>query len=435
MNRWKRSSMVGLILIASVLSACSSNQNNQNQGAEPEITEQAETTAPPSATQESSETESKENTTDTENLDRIIEEQSFDTTLEGWGDVRFVSLRPEDSAKQDVQFQLLKDGKEVYTFRGMTEDNSLNSETFVGITAVAFKDYNEDGKKDVILILKYAQESGEEYNQVRIYSQSGDGNEFSIDEGLAEYLMAQYENDSIDSVMKGAKEFREYNVSLNEGSIPAQLDLIASQKEAWSKEYDTDFDYEPKFYTVTDLDGNGRLEVIMAICTGTGIYTYSSYYEVNEAFDGLTEIEQPTQEGDSQADIITDEVTAYYDTAGGRSYYIFDDLLKSSAAEYYESLRALSLQDGKLIEEYLANKTTIYQDADHFTITCTDPKGNTISEEEYGQVADQKYGTLDKIKVNFLWNQIDEKKDFDHLSKEELVNKLEQSYTTFRTRS
>lgn len=442
MKDFKRNSMIGIIAATALLSACGSNQSTQNQGEEPGVTTQAENTATPSETSENNEDENIESAdtpdeTGKDELGEIIEEQSFDTTLDGWGDVRFVSLRPEDSGdsgNQDVRFKLLQDGKEIYSFPGKNEDNTIYSDKFIDIAAVAFKDYNEDGKKDVILIIQYEPESGDadRYYEVRTYYQNEGEKEFTMDSALDEFLMKQHYSDTIDSVMKGAKEYQDYSISMNEGSIPAQIELIASQEAVWLQNFDPDYDVEPKFYTVTDLDGNGRLEVISSICAGTGLYTTSSYYEVNDSFDGLTLCEQSIQEGDSEADIITDEVTAYYDEASNIIYYIFGDLIRNGAAEYYESKRAIWLQDGKLKEDYIANKSTIYQDAENFTIMYTGTNGQMISEEDYDQAEDKKYGDLSKIDVKLLWNQFDTVEELKELSQEELIKNLDQSYATFQ---
>ena len=76
--------------------------------------------------------ESKERTADAEDIaqeqdrlieSRIIQEQSFPVELNGWGEVTFVSYKPDDSqganAWEDVSFYLLRDGrKEILSKHG-----------------------------------------------------------------------------------------------------------------------------------------------------------------------------------------------------------------------------------------------------------------------------------------------------------------------------
>ena len=64
--------------------------------------------------------------------------------------------------------------------------------------------------------------------------------------------------------------------------ISAQLSLIAANASVWVQDASYGTVYQ---YTVTDLDQNGRLEVIAASLQGTGLYTYSCFFEVNEARD------------------------------------------------------------------------------------------------------------------------------------------------------
>ena len=58
--------------------------------------------------------------------------------------------------------------------------------------------------------------------------------------------------------------------TINYGS---QLQLIADNTAVWMG--DTELIAEPFFYAVTDLDQNGRLEIIQSSCQGTGLYTYT----------------------------------------------------------------------------------------------------------------------------------------------------------------
>lgn len=140
--------------------------------------------------------------------------------------------------------------------------------------------------------------------------------------------------------------------------IQEQLNLIADQLGQCLAP--ADYANDANYYAVTDLDQNGRLELIVANVGGTGMYTYSTFYEVNESLDGVTVCLDHFQEGDSQADLISDEVPAYLDKTTGTIYYIFEDLLKNGAAEYYENKRALTLSNGEVQQHYLAYKSAIY---------------------------------------------------------------------------
>ena len=65
-----------------------------------------------------------------------------------------------------------------------------------------------------------------------------------------------------------------------------QINLIADNADNWKQDVPSGV----WGYSVTDLDQNGRLEIIAASVQGTGFYTYLDIYEVNEEGTGLTKI-------------------------------------------------------------------------------------------------------------------------------------------------
>jgi len=181
-------------------------------------------------------------------------------------------------------------------------------------------------------------------------------------------------------------------------SIEQQLQIIAERASDWMVPAENG-----SFgFAVTDLDRNGRLEIISSVCQGTGIYTYSQFRELDSTCSGLILCETSFQEGSSQADIMVQSTPAYYDTAQDIYYYVFDDVLKNGAAEYYENKRALTLKNGEIQETFLAYRSTIYTGSDP-TVICTDAAGTAISEETYASIADQVFGDLEKLQVRLGW--------------------------------
>ncbi len=215
-------------------------------------------------------------------------------------------------------------------------------------------------------------------------------------------------------------------------STQAQLELIADNVDQWA--LPMDYANEVYEYAVTDLDGNGRLEIIAANMGGTGIYTYSNFYEVNETYDGITLCERDVMEGESQADIGTGAVQAYYDSETGTTYYVFEDYLKNGAAEHYEVQIAISLADGKISEETLAIRSEIYDVEKGLTISCQDADGTEITEDEFEAIADTVFAGLEKREVQFGWcvyQGSDGVERFRGLDREEMLGVLTESYEGF----
>ncbi len=202
-------------------------------------------------------------------------------------------------------------------------------------------------------------------------------------------------------------------------SLNAQLQVIAECRDLWMQaaEYAGDFCQ----YAVTDLDHNGRYEIIVAEVTGTGIYTYSSFYEVNENYDGLNECETDFVEGDSQPDIVSDTLETYTDEQG-RYFYAVYDWIRNGAAEYYENVRELTLSDGRISTAPIAYRTTIYDEGVP-TVTCEDADGNAITEEEYESAAENYFVGYSKSTTSIVWQEISELGE----TTEQIVAQLSQS--------
>lgn len=184
-------------------------------------------------------------------------------------------------------------------------------------------------------------------------------------------------------------------------------------------------------YTVTDLDQNGRLELIVSTLQGSGLYTYSSYYEVNKALDGLELCEQTDRdERYSEADIQVDQVPAFYDARVGHYYYIFGDVVRNGAAEHYYNKRALWLRDGKIREWPLANMDVV-QTTGETVIECRDAEGNAISEEEYRKIEDVAFSDFTKISADLAWFKPNSTADLKAMGSEALVEELTNSYRGF----
>jgi len=212
-------------------------------------------------------------------------------------------------------------------------------------------------------------------------------------------------------------------------SVTDQLKIIASHIDLWASP--ADYANDVYNYAVTDLDKNGRLEIIASNCGGTGYYTYSKFYEINKDYNGLIACEYLTHEDDSQADIAVESVSGYYDPQKDIMYYIFDDFLKSSAAEFDENKRAVYLKDGSIKEILLAYKTTKYTDSSSSETTCMDKDQKQISEEEYETIADSIFAGMEKKRVSLGWCDFSQPDELKNMSEKELIDMLTKSSEKF----
>ncbi|MBO5484736.1 MAG: hypothetical protein J5979_05960 [Lachnospiraceae bacterium] len=219
-------------------------------------------------------------------------------------------------------------------------------------------------------------------------------------------------------------------------NITDQLKIIARKYKKWTKGESEDDPYLS--YAVTDLDQNGRLEIIASSADqGSGRFTNSEYFQVNRAGDGLEKISTPYKEGWSQDDIVSNMETAYYDEDSGGYYYITGDFVTAGLATgYYDSVSALTLQQGKITTECLGyvQKENEKDSKSHTTYCKITKKGREkkVSKREYNEddIADEWFSSCGKLSVNISWFQL--KKAPSKLSVVEIEKILEQSYEEFQ---
>lgn len=209
-------------------------------------------------------------------------------------------------------------------------------------------------------------------------------------------------------------------------SLENQIDLIFRQREVW--EQTDEFIAEEAHYTVVDLNGNGRLELVAASCQGTGHYTYADIYEVSEDGNSLIHYTHTTPEGDSQADIIWGVAPVYYSQKENIYRYIFDDLVRNGAAYYYESKKSLELKENQIVETTLAYRITEYINSAPVVTYGGGMEGIPVTnEQEYTDAPGKTFEGWQKGMAYFLWFTAPTQEEDDWLWKERLTT----SYRSF----
>lgn len=218
------------------------------------------------------------------------------------------------------------------------------------------------------------------------------------------------------------------------GDMNSQIRIIADNFDLWYNLTDNS-----NGYCVADLDNNGRLEIISSHFGGTGLYTHSDYYEINESFSGLTKCEHKYSDDAleypvAEADIMDDSVDCYYDAKNNITYYLFWDNSRAGMAESYHSKVAVSFHNSQLSEKYLAYESAIATDPDSDPkTTYKDSDGNKLSKDEYDNFESDYFYGMVKKSASFGWkifhySEHEELKDFSH---DDLVNMLTESYEQF----
>ena len=189
-------------------------------------------------------------------------------------------------------------------------------------------------------------------------------------------------------------------------SADTQLKTIWEARDTWHVLEET----EGWCYAVTDLDGNGRLEILSSETHGTGNFTTLRAWEVSEDGTSLNPITENGEYGTGvvmSSGYVSDEnpsvetVVSYTD--GSVTYYIQDDRNKDGCAHYYERKLAVFLKDGKLEELTLATRQTDYDESGKATVTCQDADGKMISQNDYDTAGERHFAGLSRKNAAIGW--------------------------------
>ena len=184
-----------------------------------------------------------------------------------------------------------------------------------------------------------------------------------------------------------------------------QKALIEANRAQW----ELDRDYCPWFYTITDLDMNGRLEIICACTQGTGVFTTAFVWELSEDFKTLVPCADFIEEGMSFPEIIVDSAERYFDADSGQYWYVFSDLTKNGYAEQYLSTIALCLEKGQIMSSTIASKEILYKDVQgEPEISCTDHEGRPISEADFESAAERAFAGFEKSSLSLEWTRVEQ---------------------------
>lgn len=161
--------------------------------------------------------------------------------------------------------------------------------------------------------------------------------------------------------------------------VSEQLKLIFDNTTQWKQD---DFsEYARWYYSVTDFDQNGLLEVLCAITQGTGEFTTGVAFEVSPDGKALLPCQIPCDEGEFLPEIIVDTCEAAYDVENGKYWYFFTDITKNGYAECRTAIVPVCLKDGVYSADALAWCDAIATDGTVNT-TYFSPAG-PITQAEY----------------------------------------------------
>ncbi len=156
------------------------------------------------------------------------------------------------------------------------------------------------------------------------------------------------------------------------------------------------------YYTVTDLDHNGRLEFIAAAQHPQDRSTNLKIWEVTADKTALTQDSVNKREEESFPDILTDSCDTYHDLASDSWFYLFYDNVVLSANEVFTSKSAYRLKDGAIGYLAYAIEHTVVENG-YRTVSHMDQNGNAIAPDQYNAAGVNAFAGCDRSSTNFDW--------------------------------
>lgn len=340
---------------------------------------------------------------------RKITEQCFDIELEKWGAVQFVSYAPNTYIDMwgDVTFALLKDGERIYDFPQIQEENQLANAQFSDVNAVAFKDYDKDGYTDVIIICEYELVSGpdvaQHYKEARIYKGNENGFVYMSEESY--WLNAEGSNETIAQILEQI-ELEPLDLTGLDENTRRQLEIFVKCRGEWLL---PEYEMETGCFAVEDLDGDGRLELIVWTMGGTGRFSDNYFYRINESGTGIEElIKEEVCEWDLGTLWGNDEPHVFLEPTSGRRYYLVKDYCNMGGYSTYAIDGYLYIEDGVVYEESIAGYEYLYGE-EHEIIEekYYDAVGNEISKEQWEQLYVEFMNGKEAVSIGLKWSDMD----------------------------
>lgn len=201
---------------------------------------------------------------------------------------------------------------------------------------------------------------------------------------------------------------------VGDSSIEAQLQLFIDKSDKW---YDEELvSFVGIRFTFSDLDQNGRIEMILAENANSGHYTSSYIYEVNENFNDINEIKYRI-DGEEDAFLepdIIEEFTRVYEKYG-EIIYLYDDYVRSGFP-YHACIRQLLCKRGDYIDiEKLATLEANYDQLSEeeygYVIQIVDVDENTIDLDNYRRADALYFGETAPHLATFSWDTLVSEED------------------------
>lgn len=199
------------------------------------------------------------------------------------------------------------------------------------------------------------------------------------------------------SLCGGALAENAWADTVSAGEAEKQLELLFAELTALTQE-----ESAGTLYTVTDLDRNGRLELIAVLTDGADGCIAAKIAEIGEVLDD-TAVQELPAEGDAELPaILAAEARVFADAVTGEVHYLFDTTERNGAAVTAVRTGSLMLLNGKVSTGKVSSVN--YSDQRGLIVMeFADSNGNMLSPDEYDKLPATLFRGAEEEKVNFQW--------------------------------
>ena len=199
------------------------------------------------------------------------------------------------------------------------------------------------------------------------------------------------------------------------------------------------------YFTIGDLNQDGKLELVTSTIQGSGSFSSTRYYIVNDKDLIVLQEEQTDQCSSALINDLLQEgqrgeggilyVPVYYDKQKNMYYYIHHDYSGHTPYESIDRIISLSMKDNIIREEVLAYKKITKGNGINSIIFYEENSQNEISEVEYEKIIDLKYNNCEKMQMRWKWKRVEAAEEITDTSKEEIKKILMEMYGEFEIRN
>ncbi|MBQ9377579.1 MAG: hypothetical protein IJU05_07250 [Schwartzia sp.] len=205
----------------------------------------------------------------------------------------------------------------------------------------------------------------------------------------------------------------EASMPYDRSQMEQQLDLLSAQKDIWEKYMCLEEAIgQGGHFAVTDLDQNGRPELLFTTTVGKEEVIENWGYEVNEAGDGVSLLKSFDET--NETDILHSPIRMYFACQIDKRYYIFQDARWVASREggwtRKGRLSGLCLSQGELHREHLGSffEAHLSRDLPPTGTIYRDRDNKVIDAKAYANLAKTYYDNCHPNEVTIGWVSLSE---------------------------